>query len=170
MDIVSKFTVGSDQGIDELFAVMAPAIRNTYKNTTSSEKIEEYIKVHLDARKMINTLNNLSNQLIMVYADDQPAGYSLIKSGSSYIGAPEGERMTELGAFAVLTEYDSPELRSSLWKKSRSAIQFTDSVWINIIENDSMLPFLKDNGFELVENTVLEPFSAASHIYRMKIG
>ncbi|MDH6252957.1 hypothetical protein M2347_002684 [Chryseobacterium sp. H1D6B] len=170
MEIISKFTVGSDQGIDELFDVMAPVIRNTYKNTVPSEKIEEYIKAHLNARKMINTLNNLSNQLIMVYADHQPAGYSLIKGGSTYPGASEGERMTELGGFAVLPEYDSPELRSSLWKKTRSAIQFTDSIWINIIENDTLLPFLKECGFGLVENTVLEPFSSASYIYRMKIG
>lgn len=170
MEIISKFTVGSDQGIDQLFAVMRPYIRSTYKEHVSSEKIEEYLSEHVEYRKMINTLNDLSIQLIMVYVDDEPAGYCLFKSGSGYSGSPEGKRMTEIIDFAILPEYNTPEIQLSLWKKSRSAITFTDSIWIIIAENDSRIQFFKDQGFLVKENTLLKTFPLPGHIYELEIG
>lgn len=79
MQIISKFAVGSDKGIDDLFDIKKAVIRNTYKENIPQDTIENYIKEHLDHRKMINVLNDLSNQLIMVYVDEQAVGYSLLK-------------------------------------------------------------------------------------------
>jgi hypothetical protein len=170
MEIISKFTVGSDQGIDNLFAVMRPYIRNKYKELISSEKIEEYLNEHVEYKKMIHNLNDLSTQLIMVFADNEPVGYCLFKSGSSYPDSPEGKRMTEIIDFAILPEYNQPEVRQSLWNKSRSAITFTDSVWIKIDENDPIVSFFKDKGFTIKESTVLRAFSLPGHIYELEIN
>ncbi|MBT2622677.1 MULTISPECIES: hypothetical protein [Chryseobacterium] len=169
MEIISKFTVGSDQGIDNLFAVMRPYIRNAYHENISPEKIEEYLSEHVEYRKMINILNDLSTQLIMVFADNEPVGYCLFKSGSTYSGSSEGKRMTEIIDFAILPEYDQPEVRQSLWSKSRSAITFTDSIWISIAENSPIISFLKDHGFIFKENIILKAFSLPGHIYELDI-
>ncbi|WP_345990058.1 hypothetical protein AAEU33_20590 [Chryseobacterium sp. Chry.R1] len=169
MEIISKFTVGSDQGIDHLFAVMRPYIRNTYSGKVSSEKIEEYLAENVEYRKMINILNDLSTQLIMVFADHEPVGYCLFKSGSLYPEATEGERMTEIIDFSILPEYDQPEIRQSLWNKSRSAITFTDRIWISITEDDPMLSFFNSVGFEFIKTTTLKAFSLPAKIYELKL-
>ncbi|MFP3594259.1 hypothetical protein [Chryseobacterium sp. SIMBA_038] len=170
MEIISKFAVGSDKGVDDLFDVKKAFIRDTYKEIASSETIENYIKEHLDHRKMINILNDLSNQLIMVFVDDQPAGYCLFKSGSSYSDASKGKKMTEIINFGILSEYNSSEVRISLWNKVKSAIKFTDSIWVNINQNHPQLEFFKDNGFLLVKESASEPFGIASSIYELNIS
>lgn len=170
MEIISKFTVGSDQGIDNLFAVMRPYIRNTYQEIISSEKIEEYLREHVEYRKMINVLNDLSTQLIMVFVNNEPVGYCLFKSGSVYSNSPEGKRMTEIIDFSILPEYDSAEVRQSLWNKSRSAITFTDSIWITIKENAPVVSFFKDKGFVFKENAVTKTFSLPGHIYELELN
>lgn len=169
MEIISKFTVGSDQGIDNLFGVMRPYIRNTYQEIISSEKIEEYLSEHVEYRKMINVLNDLSTQLIMVYVDGEPVGYCLFKSGSSYPDSHEGKRMTEIIDFAILPEYNQPEVRQSLWNKSRSAITFTDSIWIRLSHQDTMIDFFKNKEFSFIKDTVLKAFSIPAGIYELEL-
>lgn len=170
MEIVSKFAVGSDKGVDDLFDVKKAFIRDTYKEDFPSETIENYIKEHLDHRKMINVLNDLSNQLIMVFVDDEPAGYCLFKSGSGYPDAPEGKKMTEIIGFGIVSEYNSSEVKASLWNKVKSAIKFTDSIWINIHQNHPQLDIFKDNGFDFVKESISEPFGMASSIYELNIS
>lgn len=170
MEIVSKFAVGSDKGIDDLFDVKKAVIRNTYKEIIPSETIENHIKQHFDHRKMINILNDLSNQLIMVFVDDQPAGYCLFKSGSSYSDSSESKKMTEIINFSIIPEYDLADVKLSLWNKVKSSIKFTDSVWINSNQNDPQFEFFKKNGFNFVKDSVSEPFAIASYIYELNIS
>lgn len=170
MQIISKFAVGSDKGIDDLFDIKKAVIRNTYKENIPQDTIENYIKEHLDHRKMINVLNDLSNQLIMVYVDEQAVGYSLLKSSSSYSGSPEGKKMTKITDFGILPEYDTPEVRSSLWQKSRSAINFTDAIWINLNQNNLYVEFFKELGFIFVKDNVSEYFDIPAQIYQMELN
>ena len=169
MEVVSKFVVGSDQGVDEFFDVKKAFIRNSYQEIVASEIIENYIKEHFDHRKMINVLNDLSNQLIMVFADQQPVGYCFFQTGFSYPEASENQKMTAIKEFSILQEYDLPEVRLSLWNKVKSAIQFADSIWINIRENDSEIQFFKDQKFVFVKDTVSEPFNLPSFIYKLDL-
>jgi hypothetical protein len=170
MEIISKFTVGSDQGIDNLFAVMRPYIRNKYKELISSEKIEEYLNEHVEYKKMIHNLNDLSTQLIMVFADNEPVGYCLFKSGATYSGSTEGKRMTEIIDFAILPEFDTQEVRASLWNKSRTAITFTDSIWINLGHHDSMVDFFKNKEFTFIKDSELKAFSIPAGIYELELN
>ncbi|MFP3598685.1 hypothetical protein [Chryseobacterium sp. SIMBA_029] len=167
MNIVSKFTVGSDEGIDNLFDVIRPSVSSLYKELVPKEDIKNYIQ-HLDRRKVINELNDLSNQLIMTYLDEQPIGYSILKSGSRYPGLSEEKRATEL-SFVILQEYNSPEVRQSHWKKCRAAVAFTDIIWINMLINDPLLEFLKESGFSIVEETHSGPFQLPSYLLTMDI-
>ncbi|MFC0427191.1 hypothetical protein [Chryseobacterium scophthalmum] len=169
MEIVSKFVVGSDQGVDEFFDVKKAFIRNSYQEIVASEIIENYIKEDFDHRKTINVLNDFSNQLIMVFADQQPVGYCFFQTGFSYPEASENQKMTAIKEFSILQEYDLPEVRLSLWKKVRSAIQFADSIWINIRENDSEIQYFKDQKFVFVKDTVSEPFNLPSFIYKLDL-
>lgn len=168
MEVISKFTIGSDEGVNDLFAIIKSSVNNIYKERVPQEDIQKYIE-NWDPRKMINELNNLSNQLIITYADDQPVGYGIIKSGSAYPGFSEEKRITEL-EFVLLQEYDTPEIRQSLWKKCRSAVSFTDIIWTNVFTEDPLLEFLKETGFTIKENAQTNPFQLPSYIVEMQIS
>jgi hypothetical protein len=167
MNIVSKFTVGSDEGMDNLFDIIKPSVQNLHKELVSEEDITHYIQ-HLDQRKMITALNDLSNQLIITYQDQKPIGYAILKSGSRYPGLPEEKRATELN-FVILQEYDSPEVRQSLWKKCRAAVAFTDIVWTDMIARDPLLGFLKEAGFVITEDSHTGPFQLPSYRLALEI-
>jgi hypothetical protein len=63
----------------------------------------------------------------------------------------------------------TPEIRQSLWKKCRSAVSFTDVIWINILAHDPLLEFLKESVL-LVADSQSGPFQLPSHILAMKSG
>ncbi|WP_185289661.1 hypothetical protein [Chryseobacterium lactis] len=168
MEIISKFTVGSEEGISDLIAIIDSSVYTLHKDFVSEEDIQKYSK-QIDPRKMINDLNDLSNQLIMTYADQRPVGYSIIKSGSLYPGIAEGKRATEI-SFAIISEFNTPEIRQSLWKKCRSAVSFTDVIWINILAHDPLLEFFKESGFVAVSDSQSGPFQLPSHILAMEVG
>jgi len=168
MDIISKFTVGSEEGISDLITIMDAAAYALHKELVSEEEIKKYIKNDIDPRKMINELNDLSNQLIITYANLQPVGYSIVKSGSGHPTLPEGKKTTEI-SFVILPESDSTEIRQSLWKKCRSAVSFTDVVWINIMTHDPLLEFLKESGFTVASDSKAGPFQLPSKILTLEI-
>lgn len=168
MEIISKFTIGSDESVDDLFTIITSSVYSIYKKHVTEEEIKQYI-AGWDPRKMINELNNLSNQLIITYADRQPVGYGILKSSSAYPGSQEGKRFTQL-EFVILEEYNIPEIRESLWKKCRTAASFTDIIWTNIFSEDPMLEYLKEFGFTIKENAKTEPFQLSSYIMEMQIS
>ncbi|MEY8760663.1 hypothetical protein [Chryseobacterium tongliaoense] len=167
MDIISKFTIGSDEGVADLLTIKTTAINNLYKEKVPDEEIKNYIG-SLDSRKMINELNDLSNQLIITYLNEQPIAYSILKSGSVYPGYSEEKRITELN-FVILQEFDTQEVRQSLWKKTRSAISFTDIVWMNIVTHDPLLEFMKESGFSVAEDSTMKPFSLPAYLLKMEL-
>lgn len=169
MDIISKFTVGSEEGISDLITIIDSSVYTLYKDFVSEEQIKKYIHNDIDPRKMINDLNDLSNQLIMTYADQKPIGYSIIKSGSLHPGIPEGKRATEI-SFVILSEFDTPEIRQSLWKKCRSAVSFTDIIWINMLDHDPLAAFFKESGFVTADISKAGPFQLPSHILELEIN
>lgn len=169
MNVISKFTVGSEEGISDLITIIDSSVYALHKGLVAEEDIKKYIANDIDPRKMINDLNDLSNQLIITYADEKPAGYSIIRSGLSHPSLPEDKKATEI-SFVILQDFDSPEIRESLWKKSRSAASFTDIIWINMMTHDPILPFLKESGFSVVEDAVAGPFKLPSQILKFEIS
>ncbi|WP_454045476.1 hypothetical protein [Chryseobacterium sp. Marseille-Q8038] len=169
MDIISKFTVGSEEGISDLITIIDSSIYSLHRELVSEEDIKKYIHHEIDPRKMINDLNDLSNQLIIMYADQKPIGYSIIKSGTLHPGIPEGKRATEI-SFVILSEFDTPETRQSLWKKCRSAVSFTDVIWINILDHDPLADFLKEYGFVVADSSKTGPFQFPSHILELEVN
>lgn len=168
MEIISKFTIGSDEGVDDLFKVIKSYVNTAYKEFVSQEERKQFIE-NWDQRKMINELNNLSNQLIITYANEQPIGYGILKSGSGYPGSPEDKRFTELD-FVILHEYNTFETRESLWKKCKAAASFTDIIWANIFKEDPLLEFLKETGFIVKADAKTIPFQLPSYLVEIQVS
>lgn len=163
MNIISKFTVGSEEGISDLITIIDSSVYSLHRELVPEEEVKKYIENDIDPRKMINDLNDLSTQLIITYLDGKPVGYSILKSGTGHSSLPEGKKATEI-SFVILPEFDSAEVRESLWKKSRSAASFTDIIWINMMVHDPLAAFLKDSGFTVAADADAGPFKLPSHI------
>lgn len=152
MSIVSKFVIGSDQGVSDFLNVKKLSFINLHEKLMNENEINKYLEEHFEERKIITELNDLSNQLIITYKEDLPFAYCFIKSGSSHSAFPEEKRTTEID-FAILPEHDSDEIRTSLYNKVSSAAKFTDIIWINILKNNILNEFLKNKGFVFIENS-----------------
>ncbi|MCX8523284.1 hypothetical protein OF897_05020 [Chryseobacterium formosus] len=168
MEIVSKFVIGSDKGVSDFLNVKKLAFINLHKSFISEEEINSYIEENFDERKTINELNNLSNQLIITYKENLAVAYCLIKSGSRNPLFPEEKRATEID-FAILPEHDSEEIRTSLYTKFSSATKFADIIWINILQHNTLIEFLKSKNFELVESTLSQEFKLPANIFCLEL-
>lgn len=168
MEIVSKFTIGSDYGVADFFAVEEPSFVALHQDYVDENKIQDFITENFDHRKKINELNDLSIQLIIAYQDQKPVGYSILKSGSEYPEMPERKRATEVSV-AILPEYNSPEIQQSLWKKTLTAASFAEIIWTNIPQHSPLLSFFKEVDFQIVTASKTEPFLLDSYILSKEI-
>jgi len=168
MEIISKFVVGSDEGISDFFAVEKPSFFNLHKEFVPEEDIQQYMDSHFDVREKINELNDLSNQLIITYKDDIPVGYASLKGGSVYPRLPEERRSTQV-FFAILPEYHSPEIQHSLWDKCFAAAKPTDIIWTNVLKHDPLLHFLEKVGFIAVKESKTASFSLPSSVLVLEL-
>lgn len=163
MDIISKFTIGSEEGLRHLFSLRKTQYTELYQNKVEQDKLNAYITLQLDAKEAILELNNLSTQMLSVFVKEEPVGYVLIKQ------APSPEVLKDLkvinyAPFYINKNYNNAEVRESLWNKSMSLVRSYDAIWIEVLQDDPLIPSLEEWGFKIEEESVMEPFNKPSYI------
>ena len=164
MNIISKFTVGSEKGIDVFLALKEAHLTEMYNDLVEPVKLRSYIENELDRRTAINDLNDLSTQLIVVFDidDDKALGYAVIKNNFNQPAILEDKRAVNL-SFFILPEHNIQEVQQSLWQKCLSVTK-NYSHWIELPANDPMISFFESLEFKVAEESKLEPFDVASQI------
>lgn len=162
MNIISKFTVGSENGMDLFLALKEAHLKEMYEGIIDPVRLNPYLEDELDRRKAINGLNDLSTQLVIVFDDDQPLGYAMIGKTFSQPAVLEGRRAVHL-SFFVLPNYRIPEVCHSLWQKCLSVTK-NHSYWTELPANDAMIPFLETIDFTVAEQSQLKPFEVSSQV------
>lgn len=163
MNIISKFAVGSDEGIDQLFSLREHQLKDMYENLLGSQELENYMKKDLDHRTTVNDLNDLSTQLIMTFIENKPVGYIIMKNSYDQPKFLADKKAIQIKSFFILSEYDSIETRQSLWKKCFS-ITRSYNHWIELPQNDPSISFLERCEFKIIEQSKMKPFGIPSHI------
>ncbi|MDR2274743.1 MAG: hypothetical protein LBF27_27800 [Sphingobacterium sp.] len=161
MNLQTKFTIASEEGLKMLFLLKKEHIQQMYGNQVDAEDLRNYLDEQLSNQNAADQLNNLSTQLITVFADAEPAGYALIKQAL----APEalkGIKAINYASFYILEKYDSQAIRECLWKKCLSVTNFYNAFWIELLQNDPLIPFFEDCGFKINQLSQLEPFGKKS--------
>lgn len=169
MKFNSKYTIGSEQGVSDFISIIDASITALHTGFIDKNDISKYVKNEINPRKIINDLNNLSNQLIIAYANNKPAGFCMIKSGSYTSQIPTERKAAEV-SLAILNEFDTSDIRLSLWNKCRSALMFSEIVWTNIMVHDPTINFLKDVGFSVLAKSSAGPFLLPSYIMAMDVN
>jgi predicted acetyltransferase len=163
MNIISKFAVGSDESIDQLFSLREYQLKDTYENLLESQELKNYIKEQLDHKTTINELNDLSTQLIMTFVENKPVGYIILKNSYYQPKVLADKKAIQIISFFILSEYDNIETRQSLWQKCFSVTRSYNH-WIELPKNDPSISFLAKCEFKIIEQCEMKPFNIPSHV------
>jgi len=151
MNIITKFTVVTEQGIDALLLLTRAIALEKFSGLLSPVVLDDYIETYFNERTLIAEVNSMSNQWLVVYADDQPAGYVKITSKGKKPGRLHGRRTIRIADFGVLKKYMDPAIRQSLFDKCMAVCKAYDALWINEYVKNPLVAFFQAQGF-LKEN------------------
>jgi predicted acetyltransferase len=164
MNIISKFTLGSEKGIDIFLSLKEAHLNEMYKGLVDPIRLKSYIGTELDRRTAINNLNDLSTQLIVVFDidDDRALGYAIIRNNFHQPSILQGKRAVNL-SFFILPEYNIQKVQQSLWQKCFS-ITKNYSHCIELPADNPLISFFESLEFKVAEESKLQPFDITSQI------
>ena len=162
-NIISKFAVGSDESIDQLFLLREEQLKNTYENLLELQELKNFIKEQLDDRIVINDLNDISTQLIITFIEDKPVGYIIMKNSYYQPKILADKKSIRIISFFILSAYDNTETRKSLWQKCFSVTKSYNH-WIELPQDDPSVAFLEKCEFKIIEQSEMKPFNVPSNI------
>ncbi|MCS4224093.1 GNAT family N-acetyltransferase [Sphingobacterium sp. BIGb0165] len=163
MNLQTKFTIASEEGLKLLFLLKKEQIHRMYDNQVDSKDLKNYLDIQLSNQRAADELNNLSTQLISIFVDAEPVGYAMMKQSP----VPEllkGVKVIHYADFYIRDQYDNQAIRECLWKKCQSVTNFYNACWIELLQTDPLVPFFEDCGFRIEQQSLMEPFGKKSYI------
>jgi hypothetical protein len=128
--IITKFIIGGDEGISLLSALGATTAREKYGKIIQESKLEAYVLKRFSLSMLAREMNSLSNQFLVVYSNDEPAGYAWITSGGERPAAFAGKTVARIVEFGILREFDNDAVRKNLVEKCLSVCAMQQIVWV----------------------------------------
>ncbi|MEH6305916.1 GNAT family N-acetyltransferase [Olivibacter sp. CPCC 100613] len=147
MRIVTKFTVGTEQGINDLIELTSTIATEKFKHLLDSSTLENYISVHFNEEELIREINSLSNQWLIVYVEDKAVGYARLTSKGERPAHLSQQRLIRIADFGVLPNYHEQTVKKSLLDKCESVAKSYKLAWINEYLENPLLGFFEANGF-----------------------
>lgn len=168
--IITKFTVATSDGIKRLIDLGKELTREKFQNLIREEILEKYISENFVEKVLVEEVNSLSNQWLIVYADEQPAGYARITSKGLRPASIENKRAIRIADFGILQSHNDIDVVQSLFNKCVQVSKAYDVVWLNELTDHTILDFFIENGFEKQEENVeLDDFPISS-VYLVKMN
>ncbi|HEY4286491.1 MAG TPA: GNAT family N-acetyltransferase [Puia sp.] len=150
--IITKFTIASVSGLLTLERLAAGLAREKFPALVSPATLEKYIGKHFNRKALLDEINSMSNQYLVVYVDDQAAGYARITSKGKRPDEIADQRAIRIADFGVLERYAGLSARESLLEKCLSVCMKYDAVWLNEFRENPMISFFRSNGFVSTQN------------------
>ncbi len=86
-------------------------------------------------------VNSMSNQWLVVYVDDKPAGFARITSKGERPKAIAQKRIIRIADFGIIEAYTDPAVRQSLFDKCLSICKSYEVIWINEYSENPLINF-----------------------------
>lgn len=145
--IITKFAIGTEQGISDLLLLTGAIAREQFAEKVPQLELENYININFNKSALLIETNSMSNQFLIVYADDEPAGYARVTSKGLRPAILDHKTAVQIADFGILTKYDEPSVRQSLFERCLSVSTMQQVVWINEYDTSPNLPFFESYGF-----------------------
>lgn len=147
MNIITKFTIATDEGIDIMLVLTKELAEEKFSFNLDQKMLEAYINKHFNTKQLVAEMNDLSNQWLVVYVDNHPAGYAKVTSNGKKPHSLENKRAVRIADFAVLKKYSAIEIKKTLLEKCLSISKHLEGVWINEYLSNPVIEFFESNGF-----------------------
>lgn len=147
MNIITKFTIATEEGTDMIETLTRALAKEKFSSILKQGLLEDYIESHLNRKQLVAEMNDLSNQWLVVYADNDPAGYAKITSKGKRPKSLESKPVFRIADFAVLSKYPQFEVKKALFDKCLLICKHYEAVWINEYPSNPYLAFFESNGF-----------------------
>ncbi|WP_333862959.1 GNAT family N-acetyltransferase [Sphingobacterium sp.] len=147
MNIITKFTVATEQGIEALLMLTTKLAVQKFAQLLEPAELEHYIIENFGAQTLVSEINSMSNQWLVVYVDDQPMGYARITSKGLKPSSLGGKRAIRIADFGVCQHHAQQEIMTSLIDKCLSVCSTYEVIWINEPVESSLIGFFEQKGF-----------------------
>ncbi|MBN9381033.1 MAG: N-acetyltransferase [Chitinophagaceae bacterium] len=147
MNIITKFTVATEQGIDALLMLTKELTLEKFSSLLEQKVIDNYIAESFNEHALFVEINSMSNQWLVVYVDGNPAGYARITSKGKKPQVLDRKRAIRIADFGVLKKYSEPAIRDSLFAKCFSVCKSYEGAWINEYVGNPLIEFFECKGF-----------------------
>lgn len=145
--IITRFTIATRQGMEALLFLTQSITREKFVSLLSGDQVESYLFAYCSEQALMVEVNSLSNQWLVVYVNDQPAGFARITSKGERPAMMRQKRVIRLADFGVLKQYDHAEVRQSLLDKCLAVCKAYEAVWINEYTENPYLSLFESAGF-----------------------
>jgi hypothetical protein len=145
--IITKFTVATEQGMYALLMLTREIATEKFSHLLNEQTLEKYIATNFNRERLIVEVNSMSNQWLVVYVDDEPAGYARITSKGKAPAALDNNRVIRIADFGILNKYQDPAVRHSLFDKCIMVCKPYEALWINEYAENPLLNFFETAGF-----------------------
>ena len=153
MKIITKFTVATERGIDTLSMLTKELAMEKFSSLLEGQEIDDYIARKFTRQVLMDEVNSMSNQWLIVYADDSPAGYARITSRGKKPQVFDGKRAIRIADFGILQKYPAPAIREALLEKCITVCKSYEGVWINEYVGNPLIGFFENKGFARRQET-----------------
>ncbi|WEK71405.1 MAG: hypothetical protein P0Y62_07535 [Candidatus Chryseobacterium colombiense] len=147
MSIVTKFALATDESIDMLLKLVHELVIEKYSQVLNSQQLQEYIEKYYSPKYFVSEMNSMSNQSLMVYADNVAVGYARVTSRGKVPELLNDKRVVRIADFSILQSFMKPDVQESLWQKCFSVCKYVDAIWINEYQKNPILEFFESKGF-----------------------
>jgi len=147
MNIITKFTVATEQGIEALLMLTKTLAVQKFAQLLKPVELEHYIIENFNAQTLISEINSMSNQWLVVYVDDQPMGYARITSKGHKPIAVGGKRAIRIADFGVCQHQAQQQIMTSLIDKCLAVCSTYEVIWINEPVGSSLIGLFEQKGF-----------------------
>lgn len=144
-----KFTIASAEGVELLQKLTAQRFLELHQNQIQPSSITDFVTEKYSAEFIITELNDFTNQFLVVYVDDQPAGYALLKEKGEVPQQLTDKKIGYLRNFEILDRYNLTNAGQILLDKCHSVFKSFDAiVAVTKTENSAMQSLLRNRGFD----------------------
>jgi hypothetical protein len=145
--IITKFTIATQQGMDTLLYLTQTIAREKFLPLIPQEQVENYLSENFSEKALMVEVNSMSNQWLVVYANDKPAGFARITTKGEKPKAIVQNRVIRIADFGILKAYIDPAIRQSLFDKCLSVCKSYEATWINEYAENPFISFFESQGF-----------------------
>lgn len=148
MDIITKFTIATEEGTDIILTLTRELAKEKFSSVLDQKILEEYIDKHFNKMHLVAEMNDLSNQWLVIYVNNNPVGYVKITSNGKKPQSLKNKRAVRIADFAILAKYPEFEIKSSLLEKCLLVCRHHEAVWINEFVANPYIDFFESKGFQ----------------------